>query len=323
MTEQIRRATRLMRIEQLLRRRGRMSASELARETGYSQRTINRDIAALESELAVPLVFEGRKYSIMAGSDHPLSPVRFTLQEARSVYLAARLFARSADESDPDAISALEKVADTLPASMAQQARASIGELRERPADDRQVEVMRALTEGWAHSRTVTISYLSSRAESPYETEVEPYLLEPSTAGSYVVGASSLHGAVRVFKLDRIQSAAVTDAAFATADVEEITRRLRRSWGGVVFGDEEYRAVVDFTAQVARRISETYWHPSQELTPLDDGGVRLTVVLPSFLEFVPWVLGWGAEARVVGPDELTSQVATALRAAANRYPTEP
>ncbi len=320
MTEQIRRATRLMRIEQLLRRRGQMSASELAQETGYSQRTINRDIAALESELGVPLVFEGRKYSIMAGSDHPLSPVRFTLQEARSVFLAARLFARSADEADPDAISALEKVADTLPANMAQQARVSVSELRHRPSNDCQVEVMRALTEGWANSHTVTITYLSSRADAPYETELEPYLLEPSTAGAYVIGASSFHGTVRVFKLDRILSAVVKDTTFAIGDVEEITLRLRRSWGGVVFGDDEYRAVVDFTPQVARRISETYWHPSQELTPLEDGGVRLSVILPSFLEFVPWLLGWGAEACVVGPAELRAQVATALRAAAARYP---
>ena len=311
-----------MRIEQLLRRRGRMGAAELARELGYSQRTIQRDIAALESELGVPLVFQGRKYSILAGSDHPLSPVRFTLHEARAVFLAARLFARSADQRDPDGISALDKIADTLPAGMAREARASIGEFRARPIDEHQVEVLRTLTEGWAQGRAVDITYHSARADAPYHTEIEPYLLEPSTAGSYVVGLSAQHGEVRVFKLDRIKSAEATSRTFLSPDLDEITGRLRRSWGGLVFGDDEYRAVVDFTPQVARRISESYWHPSQELTNLPGGGVRLSVVLPSLLEFVPWVLSWGADACVVGPDELRGQVACALRTAASRYTTD-
>jgi WYL domain len=45
----------------------------------------------------------------------------------------------------------------------------------------------------------------------------------------------------------------------------------------------------------------------------------LRVVLPSLLEFVPWVLSWGADARVHGPAELREQVAESLRLAAKQY----
>src|SRR4051812_33670350 len=84
MTQQTRKATRLIELERLLRRRpGGMTVAELARELGRSTRTIQRDIQDLEIELRVPLELAGRKYSLMAGAA-PLAPVRLTLQEARA-----------------------------------------------------------------------------------------------------------------------------------------------------------------------------------------------------------------------------------------------
>jgi CRISPR-associated endonuclease/helicase Cas3 len=47
--------------------------------------------------------------------------------------------------------------------------------------------------------------------------------------------------------------------------------------------------------------------------------VRLNVSLPSLLEITPWVRGWGAEAVVVGPEELRTEVATSMAAAAANY----
>ena len=297
-----------------------MSAAELAGELGYSQRTIQRDVAVLESELGVPLVFESRKYSIMAGS-HPLSPVRFTLHEARAVYLAGRLFARSTDERDPDGISALDKIADTLPASIARNARNSIDEMRARPLNETQVAILRTLTEGWAGTETVSMVYRSSHSDEAYPTDLEPYLIEPSPSGAatYVVGLSSRHDEVRIFKIDRIESAVLTGRRFQPGDSREIARQLARSWGGVVFGDDKYDVAVDFSPRVSRRIAETHWHASQEFESLAGGGIRLRVVLPSLLEFVPWVLSWGADAQVVAPEELRSQIADSLRSAAGQY----
>lgn len=321
MTEQTRRASRLVEIHRLLVKRGSMSAAQLAAELEYSQRTIQRDLQVLESELRVPLIYENRRYRIMPGGQHPLGPIRFTLQESRAMFLASRLFVRYADEWDPDGVTALEKLAGTLPPAIAQQVEYTLEQLKQRPQNKKQTGVLRALTEAWAESLTIRMQYRSSHAQEPYETELDPYLLEPSASGSstYVVGFSSKHNDVRIFKIDRVHSAEVTSRHFQVRDLDEIVAQLGRSWGGVVFGDDRYDVTVDFTGRVAERITETNWHPSQELEPLADGGVRLRVVLPSLLEFVPWVLGWGADAMVVGPPELLEQVASAVKAAAARY----
>ena len=56
MTEQTKKATRLSRIHALLMQRGTVSVRELAQELDRSPRTIERDMADLESELGVPLI---------------------------------------------------------------------------------------------------------------------------------------------------------------------------------------------------------------------------------------------------------------------------
>jgi predicted DNA-binding transcriptional regulator YafY len=322
MTEQTRRATRLIEIARKLHRRpAGYSAAELARELGYSQRTIQRDLRDLESELGVPLMdAPGRRYKILPGSA-PLAPVRFTLQEARAIYLASRLFARHADEQDPDGVSALEKLADTLPEAIGTQLEHTARVVQERPARKVYTESLRRLTDAWASQRTVVISYLSSGATEAKDIHLDPYLLEPMQSGAYVLGFSHEHGEVRTFKIDRVQSVEETDEHFEPKDVDEIIEQLSHGWGVVYGGDEQYDVTVDFTPAVERRVRETNWHPAQRLTGLEDGGVRLEVRLPSLLEFEPWVRSWGAEALVVGPPELREKVAREMRAAADRYLT--
>jgi predicted DNA-binding transcriptional regulator YafY len=319
MTEQTRRATRLVRIRELLGRRGSVSCAELSDELGYSQRTIQRDIAALESELGIPLVYEGRRWKLMPGEKLVFGPVRLTLQEARSVYFATRLMLRSADERDPDGASALEKIADALPEGLAGHMRRTVAEYGKLPANMRYVDNLRRLTEAWASGHTATIAYRSASHVDPRTTDLDPYILDHTQSGTYVVGRSSEHGEVRVFKLDRILSVDITTREFEPDDIERIAEQLRQSWGGVVFGEVQYQVTIDFSPAVEARIRESYWHPSQQLEEMEGGGVRLNVSLPSLLEITPWVRGWGAEAVVVGPEELRTEIATSMAAAAANY----
>lgn len=325
MTEQVRRATRLMEIEHQLRQSTRgLKTSELAERTGYSARTIQRDLVVLESELGVPLIEgDGRRWKLMPGST-PIGSVRFSLQEARAMYLATRQFFRHSADPDPDAVSALQKLATALPPAIATHVRAAATQLKEREPRPGHVDVIRKLTEAWADSHSVTIRYRSQRAGTTLETRLDPYLLEPSPNGAatYAIGYSHSHSEVRMFKLDRIVAVTALPETFVAQDIGEVVAQLRRSWG-VVMGDDEFDVVVEFTPAVAERVRETNWHPSQQLIPLGDGGVRLQLRLPSLLEFEPWVRSWGPEACVVAPPELRQAVAESLRAASARYESVP
>lgn len=320
MTEQTKKATRLSRIHALLMQRGTVTVRELARELERSRRTIQRDMADLESELGVPLIYEGRRWSIMPGSAHPLSPVRLTLQESRAVYFAIRVFSRTVNECEPDSIQALRKLADTLPAQLSGHITRTVGELRSRPENAEHTEALRNITDAWVASRTVSMTYRSQNSSRVRTFLFDPYLLEATQSGTYVVGYSRQHGEVRVFKLDRVEAVGLTPDTFEAPDTSDIVSRLSRSWGGAVFGaDEQHDVCVEFTPAAAVRIRESYWHPSQHMEEMDDGGLRLRVMLPSLLEFTPWVRSWGPEAFVISPEALRAEVAFSLQAAAGRY----
>ena len=323
MTEQTRRATRLLEIERLLRIRPLgWKTSELAIELQCSARTIQRDLAVLESELNTPLVEDSFYYRLIEDAQ-PLAPLRLTLQEARALLMATRLYFKNTDRADPDGASALTKIHDVLPASAAVAIGLTIKELRQRTASPVKTRVIRTLTEAWATARDAVIECRSHDNMSYRETALSPYLVEPGEHGStYVIGASSEHpqNAVRTFKVDRVRAATLTKQPFEAPQdaLEDLVEKLSDSWS-IVFTDDLQSVVVDFTAAVADHVGEAVWHPSQQLEPLPDGGVRLRVSLPHLMEFIPWLRTWGADALAVAPPELRDEVARSLSAAAARY----
>lgn len=321
MSEQTRRATRLLQMERLLHQHPNgLTVAEFSENLGYSKRTIQRDIAALESELRAPIQVIRRRYRLDPDSA-PLAPVRLTLNEARALLLAMRLIARNANERDPDAASAILKLAETLSGPIAREIADTAKAIEERPVDPEQVLVLRRLTLAWAHSRTVAIRYRSQRAGGEQTTALDPYLLEPAPngVGIYVIGFSHNHREVRTFKVDRITKVEISTDNFQPRDLPEIKKALARGWGVVWNSEEEYDIVVEFDQAVASRVAETVWHASQRLTHLDDGSLRMEVRLPSLLEFSPWVRSWGADALVVSPPELRDEIAASFAAAAARY----
>jgi len=70
---------------------------------------------------------------------------------------------------------------------------------------------------------------------------------------------------------------------------------------------------------VAQRVAETRWHPSQIAEFEADGSLLWRARISGVLEVRSWVLGWGADAEVLKPDELRGWVAEQLARAAARY----
>ena len=56
---------------------------------------------------------------------------------------------------------------------------------------------------------------------------------------------------------------------------------------------EPHTVVVEFSAEKAHLVASREWHPTQEVTALADGRVRLTLRAPSLAPIVSRVLEWG------------------------------
>jgi predicted DNA-binding transcriptional regulator YafY len=135
----------------------------------------------------------------------------------------------------------------------------------------------------------------------------------------YAVGLANPPGQLRVLKAERILSASLTDESFDAPPPEDLLARLDSAWGVWISDEAPVDVELRFDAEVAGRVRETRWHPSQQLADVRDGGLTLTVTVSSTTEILPWILGWGRHCEVIYPNELRTEVAAELALASNRY----
>ena len=77
---------------------------------------------------------------------------------------------------------------------------------------------------------------------------------------------------------------------------------------GVYEGCQEVSVKVWFSKEVARYVSESTWHPSQELSWKKDGSLVAQFQLDGTREIKSWILSFGRHAEVLGPEELRGEM---------------
>lgn len=303
----VRRSVRFIQIKDLMRaRRAGYTVKELARQTGMSTRSIQRDLVVLQSEDGLALVEDHGRYSLM--SQERLSPLEINLQEGRALLIAVRLFLRHSDEGDPYATLALKRLAEIMPESVRDQVRAAAESIAQRKIDPLFSRNMSTITEAWARRRVLRLLYRSAGKTRSKEVIVEPYFLEPSAAGfaTYLIGYSRTHEQIRTFKIERVVAVEKLPQTFEIPKDIDIDTLLSSAWG-IIFG-EGCIVKLRFAPDVTWRVKESRWHPSQQLEDLADGGCILTVSVASLMEIGRWVRSWGDKAEVLAPPELREEL---------------
>src|SRR5688500_6454778 len=100
------RAARYLKIAMILRDHpDGISAQALADRIGVSKRTVYRDIEAMDLDAGLPIWTDKGKFGLEGGAFLP--PLALTLHEATTLFLAARMLAKTSDEHDTELIGAL------------------------------------------------------------------------------------------------------------------------------------------------------------------------------------------------------------------------
>ncbi|MBI3979579.1 MAG: WYL domain-containing protein [Chloroflexi bacterium] len=306
------RTARLLRVEHLLYQTPRgLKAREIAYLCGVNVRTTYRDLRALDFELKIPVwQDDDGRYGIMPG--YFLPPIHFTLSEAMTFYLSARLVARYADERDPNSESAFTKLASVLPPPISDHVRETVALLADHPDNPTFTRVLDILTVAWARRRRVRIWYRWPRPDGAVrkgdERLLDPYFIEPSGTGHscYVIGFDHYSNEVRTFKVERIRDIELTGDEYGVPDNWKARDYLKASWG--ISHDVEVEIHLRFSRAVASRVKESIWHPSQRLADDSDGTLLFSVRVAGILEITPWILSWGDEVEVLSPAELRNHI---------------
>jgi predicted DNA-binding transcriptional regulator YafY len=314
---------RLVRIQQLFLANPTrwFTTSEIAAELSVSERQMRRYLEELDNSGRLPLMKEGWRWRLMEGGRVNLLSVQLDLAQGAALYVAARLLAQQSDEPNQHVVTALTKLIAALPQHLRPTLEAVVHGLHaaqgDAPSDISQR--FSAIAYGWAQRRIVRLRYAPPH-KRPFAARFAPYLLEPSGVGRtiYVLGQSTPPGALRTFKLERIEEAELTDETFEIPPTFDGLALLKRAWG-VMYGDDEAVTVrLRFHPQVARRVKETVWHPSQRIEDTPDGCIWMAEI-GDITEITPWVRGWGGDCEVLEPRELRDQVVSEVRRMARIY----
>jgi CRISPR-associated endonuclease/helicase Cas3 len=295
----------------------------IADHIGVSKRTVYRDLESMQSDAELPIWAEDGKWGMDDSAFLP--PLALTLHEAMTLFLAARVLAKTTDEHDTELIGSFVKLASILPPVLAEHIRATVEAFATTPRNDRFTRVFRTLTEAWAARRVVELDYgpgVYDPAKPARHARVRPLAIEPSalTHALYLMGYDEERKARRTFKVERITEASMTPDTFEVSSSATIVRELLVAWD-VISDEPPVRVVIRFSPKVAARVAETRWHPSQESQPQPDGSLRWSARVAGVNEIRAWILGWGPDAEVLEPPDLRAEIAARLRDAAALYET--
>ncbi|GIG80597.1 helix-turn-helix transcriptional regulator [Planotetraspora kaengkrachanensis] len=199
------------------------SARDLARRFEVSSRTIERDIAALQ-QAGVPIYAEvGRKGGYVLDKSMSLPPLNFTPAEAVAVAIALK--GADGQPFADDARSALRKLVAAMPGHDGDRARQLATRVQivppEGPEDGGDGSVTRVVEEAVLKGVVLQIQYTDAEG-SLTARQVEPGMFVGGRTGSwYLVAWCRLRDAVRVFRLDRIVSAALTGHRAPARPIED------------------------------------------------------------------------------------------------------
>ncbi len=155
--------------------------------------------------------------------------------------------------------------------------------------------------------RQMRLWYHEDDSDSLVTTKVGLYRLARIDACWSVVGRSTLHREIRLFRIPWIRRVELTEESYTIPPRFRLERWLSRSERD---GSTERSREVQlrFSARIAPVVQDRHGWTGQRLSLLPGGELDLFLTVPLRDEFVLWILGFGEQVEVIQPAELRQTV---------------
>lgn len=301
-----------------------LSEADLEDITGIERRTLNNYLRELEQEGQVYKEEKSVNWVALPYDQVQLRKFELSPEEAMTLYLATRLLVKQQDKRNEAAESVLVKLATVLTADagVGSEIHQAASELSQRPDDGGYYRIFRTIMQAYIFRRVVHITYEPAIGSS-FETDLSPFLIEPSAIGftTYVIGYSSIVDSRRTYKLERIRSATLTRQEYRIPPDFPGLDILRSAWS-IIWGEELTLVTLRFSPAVKKRVLETHWHPLQG-DPISDPDKPDYLIwkarVADTLDMLPWIRGWGSECEVLEPIKLKETLMGEAKAMAESY----
>ena len=241
-----------------------------------------------------------------------LPAFQLTEGELVSVFLAERLIRQyRGTPFETDLARAFDRITRMLPEEITVSLAAAADTLSVTPCvlTTQDVETFHSLTRSIQQSRQLRLLYWSASQNLETDHIVDPLHLSLVDNDWYLIAYCHTRREVRMFSTVRIRRAEPTGQRFQRPDNFDITTYLGNSFRAVRGeGDQTWNVRLQFRVEMAGRIREKVWHHTQTLEDQLDGSVIMHLQVSSLIEIRRWVLYWGADCRVLEPEELKNEV---------------
>jgi predicted DNA-binding transcriptional regulator YafY len=288
-------------------------AADLAEECGCSVRTIYRDIDAL-SQSGVPVAaMPGEGYRMVEG--YHLPPVAFTAEEAVQLLLGADLAVGLGTAAQREAArTAAAKVEAVLQPETRREVDLFRDRIRVSPWMRQEASPwLPLLHEGVVTERVMRLRYYSFSAEETTERDVEPYYLTFYGGDWHLVAYCRMRDGMRDFRASRIRHADLLSERFEREDLPQHPPDREHH------PPQEVRIWIESAALPWAREQPAYGFRGEEPS---EGGAVFVFHVWEIRRILPWVLGWGASARVLSPGDAVERVRREAEALAHAYAEE-
>ena len=321
------RVHRLLRIITLIESRHDWNAERLARECGTSDRNLYRDLKELRGA-GVPIDFDEAAGGYRIRRDFFLPPLHLTGEEAIALaLLCEEIGSREQVPFLRPAWIALSKIEAMLPETIREDLGAlrgavAIDAARSNPPDGHK-DVYDRVAEAIREQRTLECRYDSTNPDSdPDETfRFDPYALYFGVRAWYAIGRHHGRDEVRSLKLGRFTKYARTDDTFERPKDFTVEAYHGHAWR--MIRGPRHEVEIWFDTAFAQTMSDTLWHPTQEIEDHTDGSATFRCTVDGLDEIVWWVLSMGPHCVVKAPSELAQRVRDLAERTAANYDENP
>lgn len=167
-------------------------------------------------------------------------------------------------------------------------------------------------------SRSVRFTYRDKNGTSSQRT-IDPYGFIINAGRVYCIGYDHGRRDKRTFAVDSIGELDVTAKTFVRPDDFRVEEYAAGSISGVLHANEPTAVRVAFAPRVAKAAEAARIVANRRIERRPDGSVEIEYGVTNVDELVRWVLGWGAQAEIVAPQQARQRIAALSRNVAAKY----
>jgi len=314
----VRQADRLARILSVLRliqSRGQWNSKTIARELDVAERTVYRDLQALEIA-GVPWYYDDQARSYRVRSDYRFPVPNLTEEELIGQAVATVISKAIGLNEAGTAAPTTHKIA----AASGESARQLLADAEEVVCvlglqlvdHSRHAETIRKAQQALIEKHRIIGTYSSPYQPEPVELHLNPVRLCLVKNAWYLIARldEDMPKTYRIARFDRLE---VLDEPVHVPSDFDLKAYFGNAWA-IFRGSESFDVRIRFLPEAARIVTETQWHATQEATFSPDGSVVLSFRIDGLEEICNWLLGWSGRFEVFEPPKLRTMVADKLRA---------